>query len=85
VRALGRDFHFQALIFELPFDEGRSKCILRSSAENPLPSAESQVVRRPVGGYRKGPAHLAACISYQEEQMPLQVLEQVSDMLNVEP
>jgi hypothetical protein len=85
VRALSRDFHFEAFVSEAPFDEGRGKRILRSSAEDPLPRAESQPVRRLVGGYGKGSTHLATGVPDQEKQMLLQVLEQVTGNLGVQP
>jgi hypothetical protein len=79
VRARRRNFHLQAVVSEAPFDEGRSKRILRSSAEDPLAGAEPQPVRRPVSGHGKGPTHLAVRVPDQEKQAPLQVIEQLCD------
>ena len=85
MRTRSRDLDFQPLVSEAPFDEGRGKSILRSSAEYPLSSATSQAVWRPVSGHGKGPAHFAACVSDQKEQMLLQVLEQARDNLGIQP
>ena len=85
MRAGGGDFHFQGLVSQAPFDEGRAKGVLRSSAEDPLPRAEPQRMRRPIGSYRKGPAYLAETVAHQEEQMSFQVLEQPAYHRQVQP
>jgi len=85
MRAYGRDLDLQSLVSEAPFDEGRSQGILRSSAENLLSGVESQPMRSPVRGHRKGPADLAAGITNQEEQVSFQVLKQVCHERRIEP
>lgn len=85
MRARGGDFHFQGLVSQAPFDEGRAKGIFRSSAKDPLPRAEPQRMRRAIGSYRKGPAYLAEAVTHQEEQMFFQVLEQSAHYRHVQP
>jgi len=85
VRARGRDLHSQALVSQAPLHEGRGEGILRSSTENLLAGAEPQPVRRRFAGYGKGPAHLAARIADQKEQVPLQVVHQALHHCRLQP
>ena len=62
MRAGGRDLYLQRFVSEASFDEGRGKGILRSSAEDVLPGAESQLMRCRVTGHGESPTNFAARI-----------------------
>jgi hypothetical protein len=84
MRTRGHNFNLQSFASEAPFDEGRNKGVLRSSAEDLLSRAESQSMRRPLAGNGKGPAHIAAAVSHQKKQMFFEIVEQLDGQSSIQ-
>jgi hypothetical protein len=84
MRTRGHNFNLQSFASKAPFHEGRNKGVLRSSAEDLLSRAESQSMRRPLTGDRKGPVHIAAAVPHQKEQVLFEIVEQLDSHSSIQ-
>lgn len=75
VAAKGIDGHRERLFPQLPLHEGRRKRVLRSGRVELFSCAELQAMRRRIHRNGIGPGNRTALVADQEEELPLQFVE----------